>query len=60
MKVSVVGVCKSGLKVSCFVAVSMGNVHFGNSVIFGVVRSCRHGLKVIVLRVGMKIVSYCS
>jgi len=58
VKVSVVGVCKSGLKVSCFVAVS--KLHFGNSVIFGVVRSCRHGLKVIVLRVGMKIVSYCS
>jgi hypothetical protein len=60
MKVSVVGVCKSGLKVSCFVAVCMGNGHFGNSVIFGVVRIFRHGLKFLVLRVGMKIANSSS
>ena len=53
------GVCKSGLKVPCFVVVCMGNGHFGNSVIFGVVRSCRHGLKDLVLDKGMKIAN-CS
>jgi len=56
VKVSVVGVCKSGLKVSCFV----GNGHFGNSVIFVVVSSCRHGLNVLVLCRGMKIAEYSS
>ena len=59
MKLSVAGVCKSGLKVPCFVVVCMGNGHFGNSVIFGVVRSCRHGLKDLVLDKGMKIAN-CS
>jgi hypothetical protein len=28
----------------------MGNGYFGSSVIFGVVRSCGHGLKVLVLQ----------
>jgi hypothetical protein len=56
----VIVVCKSGLKVLCFVVVSMENGHFGNSVIFGVVRSCRHGLQVLVLCRGMKIANYSN
>jgi hypothetical protein len=38
VKVIALGVCKSGLKVSCFVVVSMWNGHFGNSLMLGVVR----------------------
>jgi hypothetical protein len=35
------------------------NGHFGNSVIFGVVRSCRHGVKALVLYKGLMIAN-CS
>jgi len=53
------GVNKRGLKIPCFVVVCMGNGHFGNSVIFGVVRICRHGLKFNMLHIGMKVAD-CS
>jgi len=40
MKLSVAGGCGSGFKVPCFLVVCItGNSHFGNSVLFGVVRS---------------------
>jgi hypothetical protein len=60
LQFSVVGDCKTGLEILCFVVVSMGNGNFGNSVIFGVVRSCRHVLKVLVLCGGMKMANYSS
>jgi hypothetical protein len=59
VKVSVVGVCTSGLKVPCFVLVSVGNGHFGNGVIFDVAGSCRHGLRFLVLFRGTKMANYC-
>jgi hypothetical protein len=59
-EVSVVGVRSSGLKVSCFVLISMGNGHCGNGVMCGVVRSCTHGLKFLVFCRGTKMANYCS
>ena len=59
LKFSMVGGCKCGLKISCFVEVSIGKGNFVNSVIFGVVRSCRHGLGVLVLCGSMKM-AICS